>query len=364
MMFKTSRVHSVRARLQSARPVTSAAGGALAALAILVACGSEASEPQSDTSTQGDAGAEAGAPPTESEPSDASSPTTSLDLPDANSETDSPDASTLPTADAGDDGDDRDESNDDGTPVDAGDVDVDAGSELAPEAGSVLPNGQCLGLRSSHASHAASSGFTGSEDDYFALYDVPCTASSECSSACEAIGGTVEMCAFSECLEQFEDAVSSCLPPPVWRNLDNIGAAGMTTLDSAELTLVALDYHDLLLTDDLALELPEAATILGISVQVRRAGDERVLDHSVKLQLGGEPVGSEYAKPEPWSMNLDWITYGGSDDLWGRQWSASEVSSPDFGLAIAVQYAADAGNTRAYVEDVNVTVYYEAACDR
>ncbi|HEX2734319.1 MAG TPA: hypothetical protein VHM70_22070 [Polyangiaceae bacterium] len=238
----------------------------------------------------------------------------------------------------------------------------DAGADA--DAGIVLSDHLCPGRASGSSGHAASSGFAGTEDDYFALYDVPCTASSECAAACEAVGGSEEMCSYSECLDQFDDQPNQCLPAPVWRNLDNIGSGGMTTLDSAEITLVTEEYQDVLLADEFELVIPEGSKIQGIVVELRRAADEYVVDHSIKLELGGEVVGEERAKSDEWSSDLEWITYGGKADLWGREWTVSDLMRADFGVGVALDYTADGGNTRAYVAEVKVSVYYGAECDQ
>jgi hypothetical protein len=211
------------------------------------------------------------------------------------------------------------------------------------------------------ARRARSSGYSGTEDDYFALYDEPCEAASECVAACDAAGGEQAMCEATECLEDF-DAGRSCLPAPVWRNLDNILFEGTTPLDGVEITLVAGEYHDALLTDDFRHELPEKAEILGITAEIRRGGD-RAADYSVRILKGGALGSAERAQPEMWTPDLTWISYGDAEDTWGESWEVADVTAKDFGVAIALLYTHESGNSRAYVDQVRTTVHYRVACE-
>lgn len=221
----------------------------------------------------------------------------------------------------------------------------------------------CQSSVSGTARSAQSAGFAGTEEDYFGLYDAECTDVSDCASACEAVGGEADMCGYSECLEQFDEATSRCLPAPVWRNLENIQFEGTTALDGVELTLVNSPYRDTLFTDEFELEVPADATVTGISVEIRRAGSERVADHSVKLALDQELLSSERAQPPVWTQELQWVSYGGEADLWGQSWTAEQLNAEGFGVAIALLYTQTAGNTRAYIDQVRVTVHYDAPCE-
>lgn len=211
------------------------------------------------------------------------------------------------------------------------------------------------------ARRARSSGYTGTEEDYFALYDESCEEAADCARACEAAGGEQAMCDASECVDEF-DAGRTCLPAPVWRNLDNILFEGTSLFDGVELTLVDGEYHDLLLTDDFQHEVPPNAEILGITTEVRRGGD-RVADYSVRILKGGSLGEAERARPEVWTPELTWITYGDAEDRWEEDWEAADVTASDFGVAIALTYTHDSGNSRAYVDQVRTTVHYRVACD-
>jgi hypothetical protein len=134
-------------------------------------------------------------------------------------------------------------------------------------------------------------------------------------------------------------------------------------MDMCQLILVQSTYRDVLLTDRFGLEIPRAAIIRGITVEVRRAGDDSVADNSVHIIKGGQIGIAERALPDPWSADVTWVTYGGPDDLWGETWIAEDLDSDDFGLALSAAYSKNVGNTVAYVDVVRVTVTYQRTCD-
>jgi hypothetical protein len=211
------------------------------------------------------------------------------------------------------------------------------------------------------ARRARSSGFDGTIEEYIELYDVSCQAVDDCAAACLARGGTEEMCGASECLPV--SAGSQCLPAPVWTNLESIQFEDASTVDSIQLVLVSGSYHDLLLADELGLEVPDGATITGITVEIRKAGDEMVVDDSVRIIKGGELGTAERASSARWPDELTWLSYGGPEDLWGTTWTPADVNAADFGVALSTLYTQTVGNTRAYVDQVRATIHYQTACE-
>ncbi len=129
-----------------------------------------------------------------------------------------------------------------------------------------------------------------------------------------------------------------------------------------QIVLAATSYTDTLLVDDFALDVPDGATVHGITVEVRRAGDASIVDDSVRLLKGGKLVGAEHGKPDAWGDEPAWVTYGAEDDTWSEVWTPAELNAADFGVAFSAQYTGDAGNTRAYVDQVRVTISY-SKCD-
>lgn len=170
------------------------------------------------------------------------------------------------------------------------------------------------------------------------------------------------MCDASECLASPQGG-RTCLPAPIWSSLDNLKFDGESLEQMTQIILVPGEYRDYLLADELAFEIPAAATILGVSVEIRRAGNDGVADDSVRIIKGGRIGQVERAQAGVWSQDLTSITYGGPDDLWGEQWTPEDVGADDFGVALATAYTRPAGNTRAYVDFVRVTVRYELVCE-
>jgi hypothetical protein len=97
--------------------------------------------------------------------------------------------------------------------------------------------------------------------------------------------------------------------------------------------------------------IPNAATIKGIEVKVRKRqsaravdfggttdteGGEFVFDAAARLVRNGNPGGADRRSDETWpnGENLEYVTYGGPTDLWGRSWTAAEINQEGFGFDI------------------------------
>jgi hypothetical protein len=211
-----------------------------------------------------------------------------------------------------------------------------------------------------YGQRAASSGWSGTDNAYAELYDVPCASVDDCLDPCAMRGGTGEMCAASICVDSTSDY---CLPATVWHNLGALRSEGTDQADGAELVLVFDPYQDYLLVDDFKLEVPADAQILGITVTIRRAGGSSMeaVDGAVRLIKGGVIGASDRSMPTPWPgpeyVNAD---YGGARDLWGQTWTPADVNAANFGVALSAIYTDTAGNGRAYVDIVYVTIHYQA----
>jgi len=218
--------------------------------------------------------------------------------------------------------------------------------------------------RTARAAHSV--GFTGTDMAYAELYEVTCKTEEDCVEPCADRGGEPEMCEASQCLPN-PDMSSDCLPPPVWSNLGAIRFTSDLTVDAVQLVVVDTAYSDALIAEELALalEVPESASIEGITVEVRKASGGYVVDDSVRIVKGGMIGSAERASTTEWGQDFAWVTYGGPDDLWGETWTPADVNADDFGVALSALYTRTAGNTRAwaYVDQVRVTVHYSLACD-
>jgi len=103
------------------------------------------------------------------------------------------------------------------------------------------------------------------------------------------------------------------------------------------------------------------ATINGIQVDVERNGDSgnKILDNSVRLVKGGTISGDEKAKLGTWPNPPDqYITYGNSTDLWGLNWTYSDINNASFGFVISAKHDDTGGTKTASVDCIRITVYY------
>lgn len=244
---------------------------------------------------------------------------------------------------------------------------LDCGTCEAGQCGEVTPNvcgcpdpNQTFTATPKTARRARSAGFSGTVEQYAEIFGLACTAVSDCETACTARGGTAEMCQASDCLAD-SDGGSSCLPPPIWTNLESIQFEATSLSETVQQVVVATPYRDALLVDQFQLEVPSAATIDGIVVEVRRASTGFVSDDSVRIIKGGA-VGSAERASGVWGETFEWVSYGSSTDLWGEAWTPADLNAADFGVALSVLYTNTVGNTRAYVDQVRVTVYYRVVC--
>jgi hypothetical protein len=194
---------------------------------------------------------------------------------------------------------------------------------------------------------AASAGFSGTYDeDYYPIYDVHCSNLSQCTDACEQAGGTPRSCAHSECLDT---DVDYCLPPTYWFRGELVRVDSGSIEQSAVIIMVDNPYRDPLVATDFQFDLPEAARIVGIRVNVTRAADwDSVADYDISLWLGGASQGANRALPDLWPLELETVTYGGVGDNWGSAWAPQTLDDPTFGVGITPMYTASGGNARAY----------------
>lgn len=233
----------------------------------------------------------------------------------------------------------------------------DAGSDAGGEAGMGTESCTTQTLKS-HGTRARSSGFAGTLDQYDSLYDLSCETQTDCNTPCLAAGGTTEMCAGTYCMMS---STNYCLPATIWTNLTAATIEGTDPIaDGAQLVLWSDPYRDFLLVDDFNFDIPASATIKGITATVRRAGggENEAADAGVHLIKGGVTGTLDKSKATTWGTDLEDVDYGGAADLWAESWTPADLNAEDFGVAVSAQYAQSAGNGRAYIDIVYVTVSY------
>jgi hypothetical protein len=215
------------------------------------------------------------------------------------------------------------------------------------------------------AGAATSAGFSGTDAQYYALYNVACQTASDCSGPCVSAGGTTDSCTNgSACVAQGQDGGMACLPPTYWLSTSGALSESGATASAAQLILVMNPYDDALALSNFGISIPDGSTITGIQFKVRRATlTGLAVDESVRILKGGTPVGANRAQPAAWPMTLDYGSYGGAYDTWGTAWTPADLRSTGFGISIAPKYTGTAGNERAYIDSVRVTVFYTTPCD-
>jgi hypothetical protein len=217
------------------------------------------------------------------------------------------------------------------------------------------------------AGMAQSSGYSGTAIDYGNLYDVPCSTTAECLGPCVAAGGTTQSCSQGNlCLSgQVGDSglPNHCLPPCYWLDLTGAIGTGSQITPASDTQAFDNGYNDTLMLTQFGLAVPGDATILGIEFSVdRSASDSLASDASVFVLQNGAAAGTDHRTAGAWPTTYASAVYGGPADTWGvTAWTAAQVNSAGFGVAITPQYASTGAGT-VYVDSVTATVYYRLPC--
>jgi len=145
-----------------------------------------------------------------------------------------------------------------------------------------------------------------------------------------------------------------------WVNPGNIltdnGSNSQTTLT----TIANQSYY--LLGTNFQFNIPTTSTVLGIKAEIKKQTGlctigANIRDAEVTLWKDPFAVGSNKATAANWPLTMQYVTYGGATDLWGTTWTASEINSPTFGVAVRARDTANL-TCRALVDTVRLTVYY------
>jgi len=140
-----------------------------------------------------------------------------------------------------------------------------------------------------------------------------------------------------------------------WENVGNAKASDNTY---ATCELAKYEVSHWLKTTGFGFTLPTTALIAGIVVSVERQGSAAfaIEDWGVSLVKGGAIGWSWHLSTERWPTSDAAKIYGTSHDLWGQEWSASDINASNFGVAVAAQSVNAAAVAK--VDAVTITVYY------
>ena len=121
------------------------------------------------------------------------------------------------------------------------------------------------------------------------------------------------------------------------------------------------DITEYLKATGFGFSLPSTAFIRGIQVEIERFSLLGFIqDHAVRIVKGGVIGSEDRSAGGAWPSVDTYASYGGSSDLWGETWSASDINSSGFGAALSgADTSADIGS----VDHIRITVSYSLCGD-
>lgn len=145
-----------------------------------------------------------------------------------------------------------------------------------------------------------------------------------------------------------------------WTDITNAGMEDESYATFGNLPGTSDSHTDYLLVKDFGFQIPGGATINGIKVEVECADPHsRTSDFSVRIVKKGSITGDEKAVGTPYPLIDEYLSYGGSADLWGETWNYKYINENQFGVAIAARRNFnDEITTDGRVNDIRITVYY------
>src|SRR5579862_6286432 len=105
--------------------------------------------------------------------------------------------------------------------------------------------------------------------------------------------------------------------------------------------------------------------VLGIEVAIQKqvsASGQIAHDNGVFIVKAGAIGGTDHSDPNPWPTPTPPPSiYGGATDLWGQTWTATDINSAGFGVAIAAKDSVS--GALAQVDSFAITVFYARCGD-
>lgn len=113
-----------------------------------------------------------------------------------------------------------------------------------------------------------------------------------------------------------------------------------------------------------AFALSPFSTINGIVVGFERKAStlNTIRDNHIYLIKSGSLLGNnKVGAPDYWSTTEGVVSFGSPTDLWGATLGASDINDSTFGVMIDAQwYSAYSNDETAYVDSIEMTVYYDS----
>jgi hypothetical protein len=120
-------------------------------------------------------------------------------------------------------------------------------------------------------------------------------------------------------------------------------------------------YSDFLTVSGFGFTIPSNATINGIQANIEKyASNSNISDYEVEAY---NPVTSSYsanlATTTSWPSTDSYVTYGGSTNLWGTNWTPAAIDNSNFSVNIsAINNSTPNKTYSAYVDYISITVSY------
>jgi hypothetical protein len=147
-----------------------------------------------------------------------------------------------------------------------------------------------------------------------------------------------------------------------WIDVDNASASDDVSATFYNLPDVIGAHTEYLVASNFKFAIPTGYSIKGIEVMVESTDqNENTADHSIRLMKRGHIAGTEKSEGDMFfNVNVrdHYNTYGGPTDLWGEGWTAEDLNSSDFGIAISAKRAKLGSSTKSGIDDIRVIVYY------
>ena len=106
--------------------------------------------------------------------------------------------------------------------------------------------------------------------------------------------------------------------------------------------------------------IPGSATINGIEVfiTIKKTGPGKIRDNKIILLKAGNEAGSSKARGSVlWPTTASETKFGGSIDLWGTTWTASDIIDAGFGIRISAKNRGSK-DAQAEVDYIRINIYF------
>jgi hypothetical protein len=148
----------------------------------------------------------------------------------------------------------------------------------------------------------------------------------------------------------------------IWTNTNNAGGSDNNYATFGDIPGGRGNYTDYLVATGFGFNPPYGTVIKGIVVEVERSDPNGLTsDFSVRIVIGGLIMATEKSEETPYPTTDAYQTYGSPTDLWGETWNYKDVANDNFGVAIAAQRNASGGVTAGRIDNIRITVYFDAA---